>query len=111
MPGSFLAILIHTPAESAWLSCSHSSPSAGETKWSCARPSSAPTGGRIIGSLRQVEHELERVIEGALLIQGEVADALAERAGVDGADHLAQHLRWLALQRDLRVEPGRERRA
>jgi hypothetical protein len=41
---------------------------------------------------------LERVVEGALLVHGDVADSLANGAGVNGADHLAQNLCWLADQ-------------
>jgi hypothetical protein len=44
-----------------------------------------------------------------VLIHGEVPDSLAERTSVNGADHLAEDLCCLTVQRDLRVEAGSER--
>lgn len=58
--------------------------------------------------LREIEYELERIVEHALLAKGEVPDSLPKSAGVHGADHLAEHLRHLAFQGDLRVEAGWE---
>src|SRR5688500_5436841 len=42
MPEAFLAILIHTPTEAAWLASSHSSHSVAEANAIWGRPSSAP---------------------------------------------------------------------
>jgi hypothetical protein len=39
--------------------------------------------------LRQVEYQQQCVFDAAELVVGEVSDVLAERACVDGADHLA----------------------
>jgi len=65
--------------------------------------------GDAAGRSWKVEYELERLLEGALLIDGQVADSSAESAGVNGGDHLAEDLRCVAVQRDLRVEAGRKR--
>src|ERR1700730_18091005 len=72
MPVAFLAILIHTPSDAAWLSSSHRSHSAGEAKGIFGRPSSAPTPSRrasIGSSARLGDHEAQRALKAVLLAQ------------------------------------------
>src|SRR3954469_14155251 len=64
MSASFLAILIHTPSQAAWLSSSHSSHSAGEAKGIFARPSSAPTRGTLAGQRYVLGIVLRAALEG-----------------------------------------------
>jgi hypothetical protein len=65
--------------------------------------------GGAVGSSRKIEYELECFLKGALLIEGQMADSSTESTGVNGGDHLAEDLRCVAVQRDLRVEAGRKR--
>jgi hypothetical protein len=82
-------------------------------------PTRAPAAGqRHLGLQRipnspswEVEYELECLLNRALLVKRQVPDSVAASASVNSADHLAQDLRCLAVQRDLRVEAGRECRA
>ena len=48
-----------------------------------------PMSREIVDVSGQIEYELEGVIHGAPLLQGHVADSLAEGTSVDGACHLA----------------------
>ncbi len=69
-----------------------------------ARPGGSPRG------LCEVEDQKQRVVDGAHLVEAEVADLVAESARIDSADHLAQNRRRLAADFDLRMEArGRSR--
>jgi len=61
--------------------------------------------------LSEVEHQQQSVLDCPQLVPGEVSNAPAERPGVNCADHLAENLRWLSGDRDLRVKARWKRRA
>ena len=58
--------------------------------------------------LRQIEYKQQRVFNAAKLVVCQVSDSLAERACVDGANHLAENLGGLISDDNLRMEAGCE---
>jgi hypothetical protein len=60
--------------------------------------------------LREVEHEQDGLLDRTQLIVREMPHVRAQTARVYGADHLAENLRWLALDLELWVEARGERR-
>ncbi len=66
---------------------------------------------RADAALWKVEHQLQGVLDSAQLVVREVSDSPTERSGVDDADHLAEDLRRLAADHDLRMKAGSECRA
>jgi hypothetical protein len=55
-------------------------------------------------ALSEVEDEFERVVYCMHLVEREMSDVLAERSGVDRADHLAHDPRCLVADLDFRVK-------
>ncbi len=56
------------------------------------------------GTLGEVEDELESIVYVSQLVTRQMADPLAEGAGVDGADHLAHHASLPLVDRYLWME-------
>ena len=82
---------------------------AGEVAWS-RRPRLLLWVGESARST-QVENELEGVLDGAQLGEGEMADGFAECASVNGANHFAEDLSRFVTDRDLGVEARGWRRS
>jgi len=76
-----------------------------------SRSSRPPWCARRLRGSWQIEYQQQGVLDGAQLVVRQVCGSVAERASVDGADHLAEDLRRLVVDRDLGMEAGRERRA
>ncbi len=54
----------------------------------------------------QLKDQQERVLDSAQLVMRQMSGSLTERAGVDSANHLAEDLRWLVLDRDIWMKAG-----
>jgi hypothetical protein len=56
--------------------------------------------------LREIEDELQSLFNRVELVQSEMCHLFPDGASVHSADHLAENLRWRALDAYFRVEAG-----